>query len=51
MHPARALGGLVTVAAVVGYAVGVSAAYPGRAFTLTALMIGITLVAVGGEVE
>jgi len=51
MHLTRALGGLITVAAVAGYAVGVYAAYPGRALTLTGMMVGITLVAIGGEVE
>lgn len=30
----------------VGYAVGVYVAYSGRAFSLTAIMVGITLVAI-----
>ncbi|AGB30666.1 hypothetical protein C488_10413 [Natrinema pellirubrum DSM 15624] len=37
--------GLIAVG-VVGYVVGVSVAYAGRAFSLTAVMIGITLVAI-----
>lgn len=43
------LGGVCTVAGVVGYAVGVVVAYPGRSFSLTALMVGITLLAIGGD--
>lgn len=30
-----------------GYAVGVLVAYPGRSFSLTAVMVGITLAAIG----
>lgn len=32
-----------------GYAVGVVAAYPGRSFAVTGVMVGIALVAVGGR--
>ncbi|WP_324662863.1 hypothetical protein [Haloarcula sediminis] len=32
---------------VVGYLVGVAAPFPGRAFSLTAVMVGVTLLAVG----
>lgn len=31
-----------------GYLVGVAAAYPGRAFSVTGVMVGITLLAIGG---
>jgi hypothetical protein len=37
----------LTVAGVCGYVVGVLVAYPGRAFSLTAIMIGITLASIG----
>jgi len=37
----------LTVVGVCGYVVGVLVAYPGRAFSLTALMLGITLAAIG----
>ncbi|WP_276272185.1 hypothetical protein [Haloarcula litorea] len=40
-------GALLTVGGVAGYVVGITAPYPGRAFSLTALMVGLTLVAVG----
>lgn len=33
---------------VLGYAVGVVAAYPGRAFSVTGLIVGLTLFAIGG---
>jgi magnesium transporter len=35
------IGFVLTVVSVVGYLVGVDASYPGRAFSLTALMVGI----------
>lgn len=37
----------LTVVGVCGYVVGVLVAYPGRAFSLTAIMIGITLASIG----
>lgn len=47
MNDALGLGLGLTAAGIVGYTVGVSAPYPGRAFSVTAVMIGITLTAVG----
>lgn len=47
MNTATAAGLGVTLAGLVGYLLGVIAVYPGRAFTVTAVMIGITLLAVG----
>ena len=39
--------GLAFVAlGLVGYAVGVVTAYPGRSFAVTAIMVGVTLIAV-----
>ena len=38
----------LTVAGLAGYALGVAGAYPGRAFAVTAVMVGVTLVAVQG---
>lgn len=32
----------------VGYVVGIYIEYPGRAFSVTAIMVGIGLVAIGG---
>lgn len=36
-----------TVLGLVGYVVGTAVAYPGRSLSVTALMAGITLVAIG----
>jgi len=41
------VGAGLSVAGVCGYVVGVLVAYPGRAFSLTAIMLGITLAAIG----
>ena len=41
------VGAGLTVVGVCGYAGGVFVAYPGRAFSLTAIMIGITLASIG----
>ena len=41
-------GGGLLVAGLLGYAVGVYVPYPGRAFSLTAVMVGIGLVLLGG---
>lgn len=48
MDRVTGVGGVCTAAGVAGYAVGVLTAYPGRSFSLTALMLGITLLAIGG---
>ncbi|WP_336362928.1 hypothetical protein [Halalkalicoccus salilacus] len=49
MNHTFGLGLGLTAGALVGYAVGVSVSYPGRAFSVTVVMIGITLAAVGFE--
>lgn len=44
------LGGLVlSLLSLLGYVFGIVAPYPGRSFSITALMVGITLVAIGGN--
>ena len=40
------IGGGLFVVGFVGYVVGIYVAYPGRAFSLTAIMVGVTLVAI-----
>lgn len=40
-------GVVFTVLGVVGYSIGVFVSYPGRAFSITAVMIGISLLAIG----
>lgn len=42
-------GGLCTALAFVGYAVGVTAPYPGRELTLVGVMVGTTLLFLGGD--
>lgn len=37
----------LTALGLAGYVAGVYVAYPGRAFSVTALMVGVTLLAVG----
>lgn len=41
------VGAVLTLAGVLGYAAGVAVPYPGRSFSLTAVMLGATLYAVG----
>lgn len=49
MQGIRLLGGGVTALGVAGYVAGVAVEYPGRAFAVAAVMLGLTLVAVGGD--
>jgi hypothetical protein len=49
MQGTRLLGGAVAVLGMAGYVAGVAVDYPGRSFAITAVMLGVTLVAVGGE--
>ena len=49
MTRVRTAGIAVTALGTVGYGVGTFVVYPGRAFSLTALMVGITLWAIGGD--
>ncbi|AHG02689.1 hypothetical protein HALDL1_02920 [Halobacterium sp. DL1] len=51
MDRLRALGLAVTAVGVAGYAVGTATPYPGRAFSVTAVIVGITLASIGGNVE
>jgi len=47
MDRVRAAGAGLTAISTVGYAVGVVEPYPFRSFTLTGVMVGLTLWAVG----
>jgi hypothetical protein len=49
MQRLQALGIALSALGLVGYLAGVVAAYPGRAFSITGVMVGITLFAMGGE--
>ncbi|WP_336021796.1 hypothetical protein [Halobellus salinisoli] len=49
MHRTRAVGLGITAFALVGYAIGVVAAYPGRSVSLVGLMVGVTLYAIGHD--
>jgi hypothetical protein len=48
MDSTRLAGLVLTALALVGYVLGVVAPYPGRALSLTGVMVGLTLAAVGG---
>jgi hypothetical protein len=41
-----AVAAVITATSVAGYLVGVLAAYPGRSFAITGVMVGVTLLAV-----
>ncbi len=47
MNRSFVAGIVFTVFGLVGYLIGIVAAYPGRAFSITGVMVGITLVAIG----
>jgi len=47
MNAIAAAGLGLTALGLAGYVVGLVAPYPGRAFSLTALMLGLTVAAVG----
>ncbi|WP_205427392.1 hypothetical protein [Halorussus sp. MSC15.2] len=49
MNTTLVAGVAFTAAGLVGYLVGLAAQYPGRAFSVTSVMVGITLVAIGRE--
>lgn len=51
MNQALAAGVLLTLLGLAGYGVGTAVSYPGRAFSLTALMVGVTLVLVSRQRE
>lgn len=45
----RTAGAIVSMLALAAYAAGTAVSYPGRAFSLTVLMVGLTLLVVGGD--
>ncbi|MFC7080366.1 hypothetical protein [Halorussus caseinilyticus] len=47
MDTALVAGGALTAAGLVGYVAGLTSPYPGRAFSVTGVMVGITLLAIG----
>ena len=47
MNREFAAGVALTAAGLLGYAAGTQVAYPGRALSVTAVMVGITLLSVG----
>lgn len=51
MNRPMVAGGVLTALGLAGYGVGTVVAYPGRAFSLAALMVGITMVLVGRDQE
>lgn len=51
MDRVTAAGALLLLLSTVGYAVATVEPYPGRAATLPGLMVGVTLLAVGGAAD
>jgi hypothetical protein len=51
MHHLGWAGSVLTLAGLAGYAVGTTTPYPGRAFSVTSVMIGVTLVAISKPTE
>lgn len=49
MYRTRLAGVVLTLGGLAGYALGTATAYPGRAFSVTAVMLGVTLYAVGAS--
>lgn len=47
MDRVRAAGAATTMLAAAGYVIGILAPYPGRSFTITGVMVGLTLWAIG----
>lgn len=47
MNTVLLIGMVLTGVGLVGYVTGISMAFPGRAFSVTAVMVGLTLVAIG----
>jgi hypothetical protein len=48
MDRVRVLGAGLTLVGLAGYGAGTAIAYEGRALSLTAVMVGLTLVTIGG---
>lgn len=48
MDRLRAAGLVCTAAGLVAYVAATAVTYPGRAFSVTAVMVGATLLAIGG---
>ncbi|SEW12832.1 hypothetical protein [Halobacterium jilantaiense] len=49
MNRIRAAGVVLTIGGVAGYLAGLATPYPGRAFSVTAVMVGVTLAAIGTD--
>lgn len=47
----RLAGSVLMVGGIIGYAAGVFVTYPGRAFSITAVMVGITVVALARRTD
>ena len=41
----------LTIVSLLGYIIGVYVTYPGRAFTITGIMVGLTLLGIGWRSE
>lgn len=50
MNRVLALGAVLAIGGLAGYVAGVAVAYPGRSLSVTAVVVGITLLAIGNAV-
>lgn len=51
MDRTRGAGLVITVMSLLGYVGGIVNPYPGRAFSVTGVMVGVTLIAIGTRGE
>ncbi len=49
MHRSTAIGLGLFLVGLIGYVAGIYAGYPGRSFSITAVMSGITIAAIGQQ--
>lgn len=49
MDRLRVGGGVLTLAGLAAYTAGVLTPYPGRGFSIAVVMVGLTMVAIGGS--
>ncbi len=51
MNRTPLVGIILTALGLLGYLIGVVTPYPGRAFSITGMMVGITLIAIGNATQ
>lgn len=53
MNFSTATGAVLTIGGLAGYVAGITVSYPGRSFTVTVVMVGLAVLAIGraGDAE